>query len=58
MTEDGFEVQTKMLVELGDDEEGTEQRAKLMSASLASDMQSFKVKKKVVTEEEATFWNR
>jgi len=44
LTEDGFEEQTKMLVQLGDNEEGTEKRAKLMSASLVSDMQSFKVK--------------
>jgi Rab3 GTPase-activating protein catalytic subunit len=43
LTEDVIEEQAKILVELGNDAEGSEQRAKMMSASLTSDMQSFKV---------------
>ncbi|ODN03852.1 Rab3 GTPase-activating protein catalytic subunit (s) [Orchesella cincta] len=42
LTEDVVEEQAKILVELGNDAEGTEMRAKMMSASLLSDMESFK----------------
>jgi len=37
------EEQAKRLVDFGDDAEGSELRAKLMSASLQSDMEAFKV---------------
>ena len=43
LTEDVVEEQAKILVELGNDAEGSELRAKMMSASLLSDMESFKV---------------
>ncbi|CAG7837110.1 unnamed protein product [Allacma fusca] len=42
LTEDVVEEQAKILVELGNDAEGSELRAKMMSASLLSDMESFK----------------
>lgn len=45
------EEQAKQLVELGDDAGGSEQRAKMMSASLQSDMESFKVLQRM------TIWN-
>lgn len=38
-----MEEQAKILVELGNDAEGSEMRAKMMSASLLSDMEAFKV---------------
>lgn len=44
MTEDQFEEQSKVIIELGEDAQGSEMRAKMMSASLMSDMESFKVK--------------
>ncbi len=43
LTEDVLEEQSKVLLELGEDAQGSELRAKMMSASLLSDMESFKV---------------
>lgn len=41
-TEDQLEEDTDILLKLGSDAQGTELRAKMMSASLLSDMESFK----------------
>lgn len=43
LTEDVVDEQAKILVELGNDAEGSEMRAKMMSLSLHSDMEAFKV---------------
>lgn len=42
-TEDQLEEDAQVMMELGTDKQGTEMRARLMSASLLSDMESFKV---------------
>jgi Rab3 GTPase-activating protein catalytic subunit len=42
-TEDQVEEDVEVLLHLGADEHGAEMRARLMSASLLSDMESFKV---------------
>ncbi len=42
MTEDQLAEQAEVMVQLGDDSEGSEARAKMQSASLLSDMESFK----------------
>lgn len=41
-TEDQLEEDTDILLQLGSDAQGTELRAKMMSASLLSDIESFK----------------
>ena len=43
MTEDMIEEQSEMMEQLGDNAEGSELRARILSASLLSDMESFKV---------------
>lgn len=43
LTEDVLEEQSRVMISLGDDAQGSELRAKMMSASLHSDMESFKV---------------
>jgi Rab3 GTPase-activating protein catalytic subunit len=42
-TEDQVEEDAEVLLQLGTDTQGVEMRARLMSASLLSDMESFKV---------------
>ena len=42
MTEDQVMEQAEVMIQLGDDAEGSELRAKMQSASLLSDMESFK----------------
>lgn len=42
-TEDQLEEDTQLLMQLGSDAEASQLRAKIMSASLLSDMESFKV---------------
>ena len=42
-TEDQLEEDAQVMMELGTDKHGSEMRARLMSASLLSDMESFKV---------------
>jgi Rab3 GTPase-activating protein catalytic subunit len=42
-TEDQVEEDAEVLLQLGTDEHGAEMRRRLMSASLLSDMESFKV---------------
>lgn len=44
MTEDMIEEQSEMMEQLGDNAEGSELRARILSASLLSDMESFKVR--------------
>lgn len=43
MTEDMLEEQTEMMEQLGSDAEASELRARILSASLLSDMEAFKV---------------
>ena len=43
MTEDMLDEHAEMLAQLGTDAEGSELRARLLSASLLSDMEAFKV---------------
>lgn len=43
MTEDMVEEQAEMMEQLGDSAQGSELRAKILSASLLSDMEAFKV---------------
>ncbi len=43
MTEDMVEEQAEMMEQLGDNAEGSELRARILSASLLSDMEAFKV---------------
>lgn len=45
MTEDMVEEQAQMMEQLGDNAQGSELRARILSASLLSDMEAFKVKK-------------
>lgn len=49
MTEDMLEEQTEMMEQLGSDAEASELRARILSASLLSDMEAFKVIKIVFT---------
>lgn len=44
-TEDQLEEDTQVMMQLGTDTHASEMRARLMSASLLSDMESFKVTK-------------
>lgn len=44
MTEDMLEEQTEMMEQLGADAEASELRARILSASLLSDMEAFKVR--------------
>ena len=43
MTEDMLEEHAEMLTQLGSDAEGSQLRARILSASLYSDMEAFKV---------------
>ena len=43
MTEDMLEEHAEMLTQLGSDAEGSQLRARILSASLFSDMEAFKV---------------
>ena len=43
MTEDMVEEHAEMLTQLGSDAEGSQLRARILSASLYSDMEAFKV---------------
>lgn len=44
MTEDMLEEQSEVLAKLGNSAEGSQLRARMQSASLLSDMESFKVR--------------
>lgn len=49
MTEDTLEEQSEVLAKLGTSAEGSQLRARMQSASLLSDMESFKVTPVVVS---------